>query len=144
MATTMRPPAITLPPFAAASIPPASAEQDRDEGAGFHQRVAADQFVLVQMLGQQRISPGRTGSSGSRAGTAPPAAPPGCGAEARQRDSMMAISSTFTRRVRRALSYLSASWPALAENRKKGRMKMPAARLASSAGRSSSSSPPGR
>ena len=48
--------------------------------------------------------------------------------------TMMPISSTLTRRARRALSYLSASWPAVAENRKKGRMKMPAARLASSSG----------
>ena len=43
----------------------------------------------------------------------------------------MAISSHFTRRESSALSYLSASCPAVAENRKKGRMKMPAARFAS-------------
>ncbi len=31
------------------------AGQDRQEGAHLHQRVAADQFVLVQVLGQDRI-----------------------------------------------------------------------------------------
>ena len=48
--------------------------------------------------------------------------------------SMMAISSALTRRASSALSYLSANCPAVAENRKKGRMNKPAARLASSAG----------
>jgi len=46
----------------------------------------------------------------------------------------MAISSSLIRRARAALSYLSASWPAVAEKRKKGRMKIPAARLASRLG----------
>ncbi len=48
--------------------------------------------------------------------------------------STMPISSSLTSRASAALSYLSASCPAVAENRKKGRMKMPAARLASSSG----------
>jgi hypothetical protein len=46
----------------------------------------------------------------------------------------MAISSSLTMRASAALSYLSASCPAVAENRKKGRMNTPAARLASSSG----------
>jgi hypothetical protein len=37
----------------------------------------------------------------------------------------------LTSRASRALSYLSASSPAVAENRKNGRMKIPAARFAS-------------
>ena len=40
---------------------------------------------------------------------------------------MTPISITFTRRTRRDFSYLSASCPAVAENRKKGKMKTPPA-----------------
>ena len=47
---------------------------------------------------------------------------------------MMTISSTLTNRASNALSYLSASCPAVAENRKKGRINTPAARLASNSG----------
>ena len=37
--------------------------------------------------------------------------------------AMMAISSHFTKRMRSALSYLSASWPLVAENSRYGKMK---------------------
>ena len=47
----------------------------------------------------------------------------------------MAISSSFVARMTRALSYLSASCPAVAENRKKGRMKSAPARFTSTSGR---------
>ncbi len=50
--------------------------------------------------------------------------------------AITAISSSLVARIRRLFSYLSASWPAVAENRKKGRMKMPAARFTSTAGES--------
>lgn len=36
--------------------------------------------------------------------------------------SMMAISRFFTKRIMRVLSYLSVSWPEVAENSKNGRM----------------------
>ena len=48
--------------------------------------------------------------------------------------SMMAISAALTMRIRRALSYLSAICPALAEKRKKGRMKIARQAFASSLG----------
>jgi hypothetical protein len=37
--------------------------------------------------------------------------------------AMIAISSDLTKRIRRALSYLSASWPLVAEKSRNGRMK---------------------
>jgi len=42
---------------------------------------------------------------------------------------MMPISANFTLRMKADFSYLSASTPAEAEKRKKGRMNSPAARL---------------
>ena len=42
---------------------------------------------------------------------------------------MIGISQNLTRRISRAFSYLSASCPANAENRKNGRMNNPAARV---------------
>ena len=45
--------------------------------------------------------------------------------------AMMPISASLMSRIRWLFSYLSASWPAVAENRKKGRMNSPAARLTS-------------
>ena len=47
-------------------------------------------------------------------------------------NSMMAISANLTHRMRPDFSYLSASCPAVAENRKNGRIKMPAASVTSS------------
>jgi hypothetical protein len=47
---------------------------------------------------------------------------------------MMTISSSLTSRASFALSYLSASCPAVAEKRKNGRMKIPAARLVNTSG----------
>ncbi len=44
---------------------------------------------------------------------------------------MMAISASLMRRIRVALSMASASWPAVAENRKYGRMNTPAATVTS-------------
>ncbi len=43
----------------------------------------------------------------------------------------MTISMSLMSRIRWLFSYLSANWPAVAENRKNGRMKMPAARFTS-------------
>ena len=43
----------------------------------------------------------------------------------------MAISAIFTQRMTSDFSSLSASWPAVAENRKNGRMKSACARLES-------------
>ena len=43
--------------------------------------------------------------------------------------NMMPTSASLIRRINMDFSYLSASCPALAENRKKGRMNKPAARL---------------
>ncbi len=43
--------------------------------------------------------------------------------------TMIPISASLTRRINVAFSNLSASWPAVAENRKNGRMNRPAARL---------------
>ncbi len=43
--------------------------------------------------------------------------------------SMMPTSATFTARATRALSVVSAIWPASAENRKNGRMNNPDARV---------------
>ena len=40
---------------------------------------------------------------------------------------MIAISASLTSLIRRDFSNLSASWPAVAENRKNGRMNVPAA-----------------
>lgn len=51
-----------------------------------------------------------------------------------QATPMMSISRTFTNRASIAMSYLSASCLAVAENRKKGRMKMPEASVPSSSG----------
>ncbi|OIQ65893.1 hypothetical protein GALL_525440 [mine drainage metagenome] len=48
--------------------------------------------------------------------------------------SMIAISSSLTARISRALSSLSASWPLVAENSTKGRMYKPAIRLTSRPG----------
>src|SRR3990172_1589449 len=48
--------------------------------------------------------------------------------------AMIPISASFTSRMIRALSYLSASCPAVAENRKNGRMNTPAARLTVTSG----------
>ena len=46
-------------------------------------------------------------------------------------NSMMPISNTFTTRIIFDFSYLSASWPAVAENRKYGRMNMPGSTVTS-------------
>ena len=43
--------------------------------------------------------------------------------------SMIRISASLIRRIISDFSYLSANWPARAENRKKGRINRPAARL---------------
>ena len=59
-----------------------------------------------------------------------------CSQKPRPAMSMMTTSRTLTSRASVALSYLSASCPAEAENRKNGRMKMPAARLARTTGSS--------
>ncbi len=45
--------------------------------------------------------------------------------------AMMPISNSLMCRIRRDFSNLSASWPAVADSRTKGRMKMPAARFTS-------------
>ena len=45
--------------------------------------------------------------------------------------TMIATSSSLMKRASRALSNFSASWPAVAENRKNGRMNSAAARLVS-------------
>ncbi|EXI74093.1 MAG: hypothetical protein AW07_02231 [Candidatus Accumulibacter sp. SK-11] len=58
-----------------------------------------------------------------------------CSAKPSSATPMISTSRSFTSRASLALSYLSASWPAVAEKRKKGRMKMPAARLVSTSGR---------
>src|SRR3989344_7436112 len=44
---------------------------------------------------------------------------------------MIPLSNIFTPTMRYAFSYRSASWPAVAEKRKKGRMKIPPARTTS-------------
>jgi hypothetical protein len=49
--------------------------------------------------------------------------------------SMMAISRFFTNRITIVLSYLSVSWPLVAENSRKGRMnRAPITRPASAGG----------
>jgi len=48
---------------------------------------------------------------------------------------MIPTSSSFVSRASMALSYLSASCPAVAEKKKNGRMNSPAARLARISGR---------
>jgi len=48
--------------------------------------------------------------------------------------TMMPISSSFTARMMRVFSSLSASCPAVAEKRKNGKMKMPPARFTSTSG----------
>ena len=54
-----------------------------------------------------------------------------CAKNAKDAQHMMMISASLIRLIRNDFSYLSASWPARAEKRKKGRMKSPAARLTS-------------
>ena len=109
--------------------PSDGAAEDRDIGAGLDQAGAAEHFVLLQMLRQDRIfdrpeegrmdahrEQGERAAAG-RCGAAGPAAP----------TTMMTISAVLTMRMIRALSRESASWPASAENRKKGRMNRPPA-----------------
>jgi hypothetical protein len=125
-------------PRAPASRPPASVPiRMATKGAGLDQRVAADQFTFAQVLRQDRVldrpeqrrmqAEQKQRREQNRQAVQ---------REAEQATPMMTISSSFTRRASFALSYLSASWPAVAENRKKGRMKIPAARLVSTSGAS--------
>ena len=48
--------------------------------------------------------------------------------------TMIAISSVFMNRISSALSYLSASWPLVAENSRKGRMNSAPITMPASAG----------
>ncbi len=103
------------------------AQQNGDEGTHLHQAVAADQLgVVAGAAAGTRTSPGpnsvecrpiRNTPANSRATT--------CQTKPAPITSMMAISRFLMKRINAALSYLSASWPAVAENSTKGRMKTP-------------------
>ena len=111
------------------------AAEDGDIGSRLDQAGAAEHFVGLQMLRQDRIfdraEEGRVDAHreqgeqqqrhrdradrDSRHAIQRPAAP----------TSMIRISQNLTIRMIRALSRASASWPDSADSRKKGRMKTP-------------------
>ena len=109
------------------------AEQDREERARLDQRIAGDQLVLAEVLGQQGV----LDRPEDRRVRAEAEERDEQQRHARQREArsapcaMMKISAIFTQRAIFALSTRSASVPEAPENRKNGAMKMPPASMTS-------------
>ena len=106
-----------------------SSEQDRQECAGFQDRIAADHFAGIENLrAAARTWPGRRkvectpimNSANNSSSTQ-------CCAKPIPATIMIAISSALTLLRMRALSKRSPNWPASPENTTKGRMNRPAA-----------------